>query len=66
MTTGTEVAVRRPQPNVLPAKIQYARALADSGLLPESYRRQPANVLWAMEYADMLGLPPMAAIQTGL
>jgi hypothetical protein len=62
MTTGTEVAVRKPQASALPAKIQYARALADSGLLPESYRRQPANVLWAMEYADMLGLPPMAAM----
>ena len=62
MTNGTEVAVRRPQANVLPAKIQYARALADSGLLPESYRRQPANVLWAMEFAEMLHLPPMVAM----
>jgi hypothetical protein len=62
MTTGTEVAVRRPQASTLPAKIQYARALADSGLLPTSYRQQPANVLWAMEFADMLHLPPMAAM----
>ena len=54
MSTGTEVAVRRPQASTLPAKIQYARALADSGLLPGSYRQQPANVLWAMEFADML------------
>lgn len=65
MTTGTEVAVRRPQPNMLPAKIQYARALADSGLLPAAFRDRPANVLWAMEYADMLGLAPMVAM-TGI
>lgn len=49
----------------MPAKINYAKALADSGLLPKEYRKQPANVLWAMEYADMLGLPPMSAI-TGI
>lgn len=64
MTAGAEVAVRHPQQqaSALPAKIQYARALADSGLLPTSYRSQPANVLWAMEYGDMLGLAPMAAM----
>lgn len=78
MTTATEerqdatqpapaavVAVRGDQSNVLRAKIQYAKALADSGLLPAHYRRQPANVLFAVEYGDMLGLPPMAAI-TGI
>jgi hypothetical protein len=36
--------------------------LADSGLLPAAYRKQPANVLYAVEYGDMLGLSPMAAI----
>jgi hypothetical protein len=65
MTTGAEVAVRRPQASTLPAKIQYARALADSGLLPAAFRDKPANVLWAMEYADMLGLAPMVAM-TGI
>ena len=64
MTTGTEVAVRRPQGQAaaIPAKLAYARALADSGLLPAAYRRNPANVLWAVEYGEMLGLPPMAAM----
>lgn len=46
----------------LPEKIEYARALAASGLLPESFRKQPENVLYAVEYGAMIGLPPMAAI----
>jgi hypothetical protein len=61
---GTEIDLRRPQaqPSAIPAKIAYARALAESGLLPDSYRRQPANILWAVEYGEMLGLSTMAAI----
>ncbi|NUU23329.1 MAG: hypothetical protein HOV68_17730 [Streptomycetaceae bacterium] len=49
----------------LPEKMDYARALAESGMLPQQYRRQPANLLYALEYADSLGLHPMAAI-TGI
>lgn len=49
----------------LPAKIDYARTLAESNLLPGQYRKQPANLLFAIEYADMLGLSPMAAV-TGI
>lgn len=64
MTNGTEVAARGPQGQAaaIPAKLAYARALADSGLLPAAYRGRPANVLWAVEYGEMLGLPPMAAM----
>jgi hypothetical protein len=59
--TATDLAVR-PQESAIPAKLAYARELANSGLLPASYRKQPANVLWAMEYGEMLGLAPMAAM----
>jgi hypothetical protein len=60
--TGTSLAVR-PQPAAaIPAKLAYANALADSGLLPAAYRKQPANVLWAMEYGEMLGLHTVAAM----
>jgi hypothetical protein len=64
MTTGSEIAVRRPQSAAaaIPAKLAYAQELANSGLLPAAYRRNPANVLWAVEYGEMLGLPPMAAM----
>lgn len=49
----------------LPAKMEYARALAASNLLPPQYRDKPQNLLYAMEYADMLGVPPMTAV-TGI
>ena len=38
--TATDLAVRDPQAAAaISAKIQYARALAESGLLPASYRK---------------------------
>lgn len=52
-------------PATLPEKMQYAKALAESGMLPSQYRKQPANLLYALEYAESLGLHPMAAI-TGI
>ncbi|MGW1433095.1 hypothetical protein ACWD6K_31305 [Streptomyces sp. NPDC002431] len=59
----TEIAIRQPSaPASLPDKMQYAKALAASGMLPSQYRNQPANLLYALEFADSLGLHPMAAI----
>lgn len=55
----TEIAIRT---NGLADKAAYAKQLAESGLLPMQYRKQPANVLWAVEFGEMLGLSPMAAI----
>lgn len=43
-------------------KLHYADQLCRSGLLPRYFRGNPANVLWAIEYGAMLGLPPIAAI----
>jgi len=65
--TSLEVAPRRSTTAVatMSDKLRYAQALADSGLLPAQYRKQPANVLYAVEYGDMLGLSTMAAI-TGI
>ncbi len=54
-----EIATRTP----LGDRMNYAKALAEASLLPASYRKQPANVLLAMEYGDALGLSPIAAIQ---
>lgn len=45
-------------------RIQYAKALASSNLLPRAYQQQPANVLVAIEYGAALGLAPMVAIQS--
>ncbi|MFJ2375010.1 hypothetical protein ACIOZL_19705 [Streptomyces sp. NPDC087769] len=59
----TELVRHQPAgPASLPDKMQYAKALAASGMLPSQYRNQPANLLYALEFADSLGLHPMAAI----
>lgn len=47
----------------LPERMQYAKALAESDLLPDAYRRKPGNVLLAVEYGNALNVPPMTAIQ---
>jgi hypothetical protein len=62
---SAELAIHQPAAASLPDKMQYARALAESGMLPSQYRKQPANLLYALEYAESLGLHPMAAI-TGI
>lgn len=42
---------------------RYSQALADASLLPDAYRRQPANVLLALESGAALNVAPMVAIQ---
>lgn len=44
------------------AMLRFAKALADGNLLPKSYQRNPANILWAMEYARTLNITPIAAM----
>ena len=46
-------------------QMKKAQVMADSSLLPESYRKQPANLLWAMELADALDVSLAQAI-TGI
>lgn len=57
--TSTELVQAMPS---LPEKMNYAQALAESGLLPAQYRKQPANVLYALEYGATIGIGTMAAI----
>lgn len=49
--------------DALHAKMEYAKAMAASNLLPKAYERQPANILVAIEYGEALGLAPMVALQ---
>jgi hypothetical protein len=46
----------------LPEKIEFSKALAASKLLPPDYRGNPANILFALEYAEALGVKPIHAI----
>jgi hypothetical protein len=60
------VPLARPLPlATLSDRISYADHLAASMLLPDAYKKQPANVFYAIEYGAMLGLGAMAAI-TGI
>jgi hypothetical protein len=56
---STEIALHRV---TMPEKITYAEHLAYAGLLPEAYRGKPANVLYAIEYGETIGIGTMAAI----
>lgn len=60
---STEVARTGGSPASLSERMDYARALATSDLLPAQYRNKPGNVLLAVEYGQALGIPPMTAIQ---
>lgn len=51
--------------NSMQASLAYARELSNSFLLPSNYRKQPANVLYAIEMGRTLGITAMAAI-TGI
>lgn len=44
------------------ARIAYARELAVADLIPGAFRKKPANVLYAIEYGNMLGIHPLAAM----
>jgi hypothetical protein len=50
------------QDGELNAQINYAKALAQSDLLPREFRGKPANVLVAIGYGEALGLSPMIAL----
>lgn len=43
-------------------KIEWAKSIAPSQILPKSYRNQPANLLVAAEYADALHIPRINAL----
>ena len=45
-------------------RLQHAQAVAQSTLIPDGYRNQPANVLWAMDLADALDVPFPQVMQT--
>jgi hypothetical protein len=59
--TSTEI-VRHEPTATLPEKMEWARALATSNLLPRQYQNNPGNLLFAVEYADALGVSRINAI----
>lgn len=48
----------------LDARVNYAQTLAASNLLPDAYKKNPANVLVAIEYGNALGIAPIQALNS--
>ncbi|WP_440063862.1 hypothetical protein [Streptosporangium sp. OZ121] len=59
MTTDNLPGIRNAE---LAQRIEYSQQLAFSSLLPAQYIKQPANVLWAVEFGRSVGIDPMTAI----
>lgn len=55
-------AVERYESNTLAEKIEWARAMSTGTMLPRAYQNNPANLLFALEYADTLGIPRINAL----
>lgn len=45
----------------VPDRLRYSEELANSGLLPDSFRKQPANMFWAVEFGISVGIDPIVA-----
>lgn len=58
----TEIVRRDAGAPTLPEKMDWVRAMASASLLPRQYQNNPGNLLFAVEYADALGVDRMAAI----
>lgn len=52
-------------PATISDQLALAKELASSNLLPDQYRQKPANLIWAIQYAQALNVHPMTAI-TGI
>lgn len=53
------------QPQNIRAQIELSKQLAASNMLPRQYQGKPENMLWAIQYAESLGVHPMTAV-TGI
>ncbi|MEV1167398.1 hypothetical protein [Nonomuraea sp. NPDC049784] len=60
MTTSDNLpAIRNTS---LADRIEYSQQLAFANLLPPQYFKQPANVLWAIEFGESIGVDAITAI----
>lgn len=60
---SSELIQRQGQPMALQEKLTYAEKLAASGLIPDAYKRNPPNVLVAVEKGEALGIHPIMALE---
>ncbi|NKR60219.1 hypothetical protein GS474_15925 [Rhodococcus hoagii] len=58
--TSSEIELR--QQDSLAEKIEWSKAMSTGDMLPRQYRGNPANLMFACEYADALGIPRINAL----
>lgn len=61
MTSNNTPAVAHTSDSI-DEMIQWSRAMAAGDLLPSQYRQKPANLMFAAEYADALGISRIHAL----
>jgi hypothetical protein len=49
-------------PAAVEAAVRYSKVMAEATIIPRRFRGQPANVFWAVSFADMVGLHPLAVM----
>lgn len=60
MTNRQHAVATRPS---LSDKVRVANLLSDADVVPEQYRRKPANCLVAVDYADHMDFPVLAVMR---
>lgn len=62
--TTTDLATVNVQAQMkeLEVKREWCQMMAGGDMLPRQYREKPANLLYAVEYADQLGIPRINAL----
>jgi hypothetical protein len=63
VSTGSELVVAPAVDGDLEVRKEYARTLATSNMLPRHLQNKPADVLYAMELADSLGIHRILAFK---
>ena len=62
MTDSLELAVARPQTLSISDQMAFAREVAEASIIPEAYRRSPANILIAVGFGQSMGLSPSESL----
>ena len=62
MADSSELAVARPQTISISDQMAFAREAANASIIPEAYRRSPANVLIAVGFGQSMGLSPAESL----
>src|ERR1700678_56477 len=64
---GSQIQANQPQtfaPRTLQEAIEFAKLIADSGMVPKDYINRPGAIVVALQMGMEVGLQPMQALQS--